>query len=135
MRALIAFSLLASLAIPVSVRAEGPHSVLDRDIEGYVMATCLAQVDDASLKEQGNAWAGAIAQRSHGDFEKFLPLASAVKEELAKTGVGVAHRDGPVGNELSMPVQTCAEIEDRPAIQRAMATVRSNLRRSYGAAK
>ncbi len=131
-------SLLSVLAMCLSALpawAGCRRSALDRDLEDYVMASCLTMAGDAALKEQGHAWAGAILQRSHGDFQNFLPLADVVGKELERTGVGMAHRDGPVGSELPVPVLTCAEMRDRPAVQRAMAAARQTLRRAYGAAK
>jgi len=129
------FAMLSLTATILPVPVAAARTALDRDLEGYAMASCLSYVDEAALKDQGDAWASAISQRSHGDFQAFLPVAKAVKAELARTGVGVGHLDGPVGSAFSMPVLTCAEMQDRPTVQRAIATARAKLRRAYRMAR
>jgi len=130
--ALIAFAVVVA---PSAVPAQTPRTALERDLDGFVMASCLAKAENPALKEQGDAWAGAVVQRSHGDFEIFKTLGKVVADELALTGFGVAHRDGPAALDLPLPALTCAEMRDRPAVRRALQAARAKLSPAYRAFK
>jgi len=117
--------------------AEAQHARtrLDRDLEAYVMGACLAQSGDAAIKKQGESVAGAVVQRSRGDIQSFAALDKVVRDELARTGVGVAHLDGATPTDIELPVLTCDEMRDRPVVQRAMGLARAKLRGEYGVAR
>jgi len=128
-------SILALSGSVLPLRADGLRNALDRDLDGYVMGSCLAQNNDATIKKQGEALAEAIVQRSHGDIQNFLSLEKVIHDELAKSGVGVAHLDGPIASDLPLPILTCDEMRDRLTVQRAIGVARSKLRRDYGLTK
>ena len=131
------FRWILALVTSVSVlwttdaRARTP---IERDLADFAIASCLTKVDSPVLREQGQLWAGAIAQRSHGKIEIFQKVADVVFLDLEETGVAVGHGDNPTSDaNRPMPMLTCGEIVDRPVVLKAIGKAKASLRRAYRA--
>ena len=98
----------------------GARSAVQRDVEGYAVATCLASQKQPYLKDQGDGWASAIVQRSHGKVSELNDVAAAVKAEMAGGHVGVIHVDGDPPHDEEAPILYCAEIVDAPRVATAI---------------
>jgi hypothetical protein len=108
---------------------------VQRDVEGFAIATCLSKQEEPSLREQGGAWISVVVERSHGDIQPFTEVADAVTAELAKGNMPVVHRDdGPV-RMLRAPVLYCGEIIDEPAVAVAVDKAIKKLAPAYRRAK
>lgn len=107
------------------------RSPLQRDVEGYAVATCLARQPSPYLKQQANGWGSAIVQRGHGGLEPLRAVAAAVVRELAHTPVPMARDEEHPMQPTSMPVQFCAEIIDRPAVRQVIDTTLTRLGPAY----
>lgn len=93
---------------------------VEKDVEGYAIATCLTlQKDSDYLKDQGYGWADIIVQRGHGGLDAFDALAAAVKSEVENHPVPSITPDGPQ-KPKAMPVYYCAEIIDQPQIRKSI---------------
>ena len=125
----------AAIAVASGVLPTGSalaRSALDRDLEGYAIASCMIASRDTVLMEQGQGWAGAIVQRSHGRIEIFSGVSKAVDEKIRVSGFAVGHQDGPVqSNRAKLFMLTCGEIVDQPNVARAVARARLQLARYY----
>ena len=125
----------AAIAVASGVLPMGgavARSALDRDLEGYAIASCMIASRDTVLMEQGQGWAGAIVQRSHGPIEIFSGVSKVVNEKIRVSGFAVGHQDGPVqSNGTKLFMLTCGEIIDQPSIVRAVARARLKLARYY----
>ena len=98
--------------------AAAERSAVQRDVEGYAIASCLTDQDQAYLKDQGDAWASVILQRGHGDPDTLAAVAAAVKAELARGDMAVIHTEGT--GDKALPLLTCNEIIDKPAVRKAI---------------
>lgn len=128
-------ALLAALAGAGGATAEG-RSALRRDAEGYAVAACLREQDDAYLREQGERWAGIIVRgRARGELEPWAELAAAVR---AATRPADAYRlapDRPGDPARTAPVAYCAEIVDAPPVRAAVKRAMRRLRPAYRAGR
>lgn len=123
---------IAALASAAAVAAPAHgRSALQRDIESYATAACLSRQREPLLKEQGDAWASAIIQRSHGSIDHFTTVAKAVDGELKRRPVAVGH-DEATGKDKSLPALLCGEIGDSPLVRAAMVRAEAQLSRDYG---
>jgi hypothetical protein len=113
-----ALSVLACLSTGGNI-AHG-RSDVQRDVEGYAISSCLTNQKDPYLKDQGDAWASVIVQRSHGDIEQLKPVASAVNTETAQGHVAVMRVESDPAHGKELPVLTCAEIIDAPRVREAI---------------
>ncbi len=104
---------------------------LQRDIEGYAIASCFATLDDPRLKDQGQAWAGAIVQRSRGPIEPFIAIFEAVKAEMARIPMAMGRDESNPMVPKPMPVLYCAELIDAPAIRASLSIARRQLLEAY----
>lgn len=103
-----------------------------RDVEGYAVASCLVNQAEPYLKDQGDAWASVVLQRTKGDVEVFARIAEEVKRENAKADMAVIRNEAEPGSDKALPVLHCAEMIDRAsvraAIQKAVATIEPSSR-------
>lgn len=121
---------VASCGLPMSSAVA--RSELDRDLDGYAIASCMIASHSPVLIEQGHGWAGAIVQRSHGPIKIFQQIASAVNQEIRVSGFALGHRDGPVqSSRLNLFMVTCGEIVDNRRVAIAIARARVSLVRYY----
>lgn len=114
--------------------AHGRPSV-QRDVEGYAIATCLANQKEPYLKDQGDSWASVIVQRSHGGIGPFNSVAAAVKTELAQGHLPVVHQDSEPPRDRQLPLLYCAEIIDTPGVDVALRSAIKKLAPSYRTSK
>ncbi len=131
MRVVPIASIAAVAAIWVLAAASSPRSPVLRDVQGYAVATCLARQDNPVLKEQGQGWAQTVVERGHGDPAALRAVEQAVKATLAKGGVAVMRTDGPTPGDHALPVLTCGEIVDQPAVRVAVDKAVAKLSASY----
>ncbi len=122
---LVAAGCAAMLPAPAQAR-----NALQRDVEGYAIAACLAQQDQPDLRDQGEGWASVIVQRGHGELTPLMAVAAAVRTELAKGGMAVIHGETEP-KDKPLPVLYCSEIIDAPAVQTAIREAIKNLAPSY----
>lgn len=106
----------ASMAMPVPGRALRA----ERDLVAYASASCFAMQAEPLLKQQGELWAGGVMQRAHGPVEVWTPVVDAVRAELKRSGVGVAKPERVDAPPVTLPLMTCGEIADTPAVRRAI---------------
>lgn len=127
--------LIAVIAAGIATSATAAHGrpSVQRDVEGYAIATCLASQKEPYLKDQGDAWASVIVQRSHGGIEQFSSVAAAVKTALTQARVPVIHQDSDSPKDKELPVLYCAEIIDAPGVDGAIRKAVRKLAPSYGA--
>ncbi|MBR0848041.1 hypothetical protein JQ543_09845 [Bradyrhizobium diazoefficiens] len=118
------------LAVAVANPA-GARTALQRDVEDYAVASCLANQDQAYLRDQGDGWASVIVQRAKGGLEPLKAVAAAVKTELAKGNMPVIRSESEPGKGKALPVLYCSEIVDAPAVRAAVDAAMKKLAASY----
>ncbi len=106
--------------LSVSGRPAYARSDVQRDVEGYAVASCLMKQKEPLLKDQGALWADGIVQRSHGDIEDFRGIAEAVDADVAQKPVPQARRESDPMHATPVPVPFCAEIIDDPPVRAAI---------------
>lgn len=79
-RTVVPLALMVSAFFPFTTAQA--RSAVQRDVEGYAIATCLTKQSDPTLKDQGDAWASVIVQRAHGDLEPLHAVQEAGSEAL-----------------------------------------------------
>ncbi len=102
-----------------------------RDVEGYAIASCLANQAQPYLKDQGDAWASVVVQRMKGDLDALAGIAAQVKTENAKGGMAVVRDEAEPGKDKALPLLYCSEIIDKPAVRAAIQTAVASLAPSY----
>jgi hypothetical protein len=107
------------------------RSTEQRDVEGYAIASCLAGQDQPYLKDQGDAWASVIIQRSKGELDPLTGVAEAVKAEIAKGDMTVIRSERQPMNGKPLPVLYCVEIIDAPRVRAAIGKAIRKLAPSY----
>jgi hypothetical protein len=96
------------------------RTAVQRDVESYAVASCLAAQDQPYLKDQGDGWASAIIQRSKGRLDIFTSVAAAVKAELAKGHTAVIRSESGEAKDKLVPVMSCGEIIDSLSVHDAI---------------
>ncbi len=109
------------------------RDVVARDVAAYAMASCFAMQDQPYLRDQGERWASGVIQRGEGPIEAWTPIAQAVRAELARSGIGQGKPERPTEPSIPLPVLTCGEIGDAPAVRAAMVRARAALAADYRA--
>ena len=131
-------SKITALAIVVVLAATVPAAArtpLQRDVEGYAIATCLGQQPSLYLKDQADGWGSIIVQRGHGGRAPMLALSAAVRAEAARTPVyQIADEQHPIAGK-PMPIAYCAELIDRPRLRAAIARAAAALAAAYREAR
>ena len=115
----------------MSTASAGGRPAVQRDVEGYAIASCLANLDQPYLKDQGDAWAAAIIQRAKGGLGAFNLVATAVKAEVAKGGMAVMHAETGAEKDKTLPIMYCNEIIYRPSVDAAISKAVTKLAPSY----
>jgi hypothetical protein len=111
------------------------RSDVQRDVEGYAVASCLIKQKEPLLKDQGALWADGIVQRSHGDIEDFRSVAEAVVADVAQRPMPQARRESDPMHAAPIPVPFCAEIIDDPPVRAAIDKAIKKLTPAYRRAK
>lgn len=131
----VVFFLLGCLAVAgcaPNTNTAGLHwPQVQRDVEGYAIASCLANQAEPYLKDQGDAWASAIVQRMKGDLDALAGVAETVKRENAAGNMAVIRDEAHPEKGKALPVLHCSEMIDRPAVHIAIQRAISTLRPSY----
>ncbi len=125
----------ALVGLGLSGRPAYGRSDVQRDVEGYAVASCLMKQSEAYLRDQGALWADAIVQRSHGDIEAFRGVADAVAAAVARKPVPFARREGDPMHSAPVPVPFCAEIIDDPPVRAAIDQAVKKLTPAYRRAR
>ena len=107
------------------------RSDVQRDVEGYAVASCLMKQKELLLKDQGALWANGIVQRSHGDIEDFRSVADAVDADVAQKPVPQARRESDPMHAAPVPVPFCAEIIDDPPVRGAIDKANEEVNREH----
>jgi len=116
------------LVVTASCPAQA-RSAVQRDVEGYAIASCLSAQDQPYLKDQGDGWASVIIQRGKGGLDIITAVAVAVKAELAKGNMAVVRTE--TGPTKELPVLYCGEIIDVPSVKVAINRAVKKLASSY----
>jgi hypothetical protein len=83
------------------LKSTGIDSLGMCDVEGYAIASCLANQSQTHLKDQGDAWASTIVQRMRESVEVFADIAEQVKRENAKGDMAIIrYETGPEKTRL-----------------------------------
>lgn len=110
-------TITATLLMTSTGQARTP---LQRDVEGFAVASCLALQSPAYLKQQGEGWAQIIINRGHGSPEPLDALDRTVRAEVMRAVPYVNRDDNNPMKGLPMPVAFCAELVDRRHVQEAI---------------
>ena len=100
--------------------AEPARSRVQRDVEGYAIASCLSYQAEPYLRQQGEGWASSIVQTGKGDVAVLARLAEQVQRELPKAPMAIIPSESGVGHETALPILYCHELIDRPALRAAI---------------
>lgn len=124
---------LALVGCASSVNSAGaPRPAVQRDVEGYAIASCMTHQADAFTKDQGDAWASVIVQRMKGDLDVLAGIAEQVKRENPADNVAVMRDELQPQKGKMLPVMHCGEMIDKPAVRAAIQKAVAALRPSYG---
>lgn len=93
---------------------------LQQDVEGFAVASCLAQQSPAYLKQQGEGWAQIIIDRGHGSPKALDALDKVVRGEAVRAAPYVNRDEANPTRGAPMPIAFCAEMIDRPVVRAAM---------------
>jgi len=107
------------------------RDLVQRDVEGYAIASCLVAQGRSDLKDQGDGWASAIIQRSRGGLDSLTAVAAAVRAELAKGNMAMIRGETDPTKQNSLPIMYCAELIDTPSVRAAIDKAEKSLARSY----
>ncbi len=130
------WALVVGLAwLGLSGRDAWARSEVQRDVEGYAVASCLLQQKEPFLKDQGALWADGIVQRSHGDIQHFRSVADAVQSDLAHKPMAMARRESDPMHAAPVPVPYCEEIIDDVPVRAAIDAAIKKLAPAYRRAK
>ncbi|RZJ57709.1 MAG: hypothetical protein EON49_15210 [Acidovorax sp.] len=125
----LAVSALAGCTPGADMGASRP--AVQRDIESYAIASCLAQQTNEYVKDQGDAWASVIVQRMKGDFDALAEISEQVKRESAQDKIPMMRDESNPMRSKALPVMHCGELIDRPAVRAAIQKAVVALRPSY----
>lgn len=93
---------------------------LVRDVEGYAMAVCLMQQKSSYLRNQGDAWAAVVVQRTDMGIDALADVARAVKDEIGRVGMAVSRDEASAGKGTPLPIFYCSEMVGRPTVRQAI---------------
>lgn len=126
---LVFASLNACAATPIA--ATNGRDAARRDVESYAIASCLSYQKQPYLKDQGDAWASAVIQRSKGELDDFTAVAEAVKTEVAKGNMEVIRVETGPEHEKALPVAYCYDLLQTPSVHVAVENAVNKLINSY----
>lgn len=72
-----------------------------------------------------------MVERGAGSLEDWAPVADAVRAELKRSGVKQGRPEKPSDPAVPLPVMTCGEIADTPAVRAATTRARAALAGAY----
>jgi len=117
---------MLSIAASASAR-----TLVERDVEGYAIATCLTLQPQLALKAQGDGWASIIVNRGHGNIEHWSPLIAAVEADAKRRRMYANKAEKVAEGSHPMPIAYCAEIVDVPAVRAAIARTVARMKPAY----
>lgn len=116
----ILLTLVITTWLPATHAAATSPAQMLRDAESYAIASCFANQSHAYLKDQGDAWASVIVQRSQIRPDALADIALQVKAELRKGNMAMMRDETRPQQDKSLPLLYCGEIIDLPAIRKAI---------------
>lgn len=128
---LVLLSLAAAGCAPNETQGGSPRTDVQRDVEGYAVASCLTNQAEPYLKDQGDAWASVIVQRMKGDLEPLSDLAEVVKRESQSGNMAVIQDSTQPASGKPLPVLHCGEVIDRKAVRVAIQKAINELAPAY----
>jgi hypothetical protein len=120
---------------PLATGAPQTRTAVQRDVEGYAIASCLVRQTEPYLKDQGYAWIDVIIQRSEGDVEHLKRVAEAVEAQVAEGAMPMTRQEGAPKQAKALPVLLCAEIIDEEQVRSAIDKAIRKLSPAYRRAK
>jgi hypothetical protein len=128
---------LAGALVWLALAGHAAHarSEVQRDVEGYAVASCLLKQKEPYLRDQGALWADGIVQRSHGDIEDFRRVAEAVDADVAQKPMAMARRESDPMHAAPVPLPYCVEIIDDVPVRAAIDKAIRKLTPAYRRAK
>lgn len=96
------------------------RAIIQQDMEGYAIASCLTYQPSSYLEDQGDAWASVIVQRMKGGIEVLSDLSEAVRKEVEKGEMAVIRSEGVDTRDKELPILYCNEIIYKSSIQEAV---------------
>jgi len=121
--------LVAAILLPASSAVA--RTPLQRDVEGFAVASCLAQQSPNDLKRQGEGWAQIIIERGHGSPKPLDALDHVVRTEAQRAPPYINRDEANPTKGVPMPVAFCAELIDRPAVRAALVRTMAALAPAY----
>ncbi len=112
--------------------AAPPRNRLSRDLESYAIAACLAGRPERELKAQGEGWASAIVQRGHGPIGPCRKVADVARDQALASGPAVIRNETSATGDQTLPIMTCVEIVEAPAVRTAITRATIRLAPFYG---
>lgn len=109
-----------------TIGAPRPEAV--RDLEGYAIASCFTYQAEPYLKDQGDAWASVIVQRTKANLDTLADIAEQVKHETDKGDMARIRDESGAAQDKIVPVLYCGEIIDRPAVRIAIQKASAELK-------
>lgn len=124
-------ALLTIAAVLLATSTADARSPLQRDVEGFAIASCLARQSPAYLKQQGEGWAQIIIARGHGSPKPLDALDRVVRVEAVRAAPYVNRDEANPMKGSPMPIGFCAELVDRPAVRAAITRTMAALAPAY----
>ena len=115
-----ALALTCAACAAAAAASETTRARVQRDVEGYAIASCLTYQSEPYLRAQGDGWASSIVQSGKGKVEVLARLAEQVKQELPKVSMVMTPSASGVGHETALPILYCHMLIDRPAVRAAI---------------
>ncbi len=91
-----------------------------RDIESYAIASCFCNQADRYLKQQGDAWASAIIQRTNITLETLASVSAQIDKYTGSGQTAVVRSEVPGEKDKSLPLLFCYEIIEKAEIRAAI---------------
>ena len=125
--------ILATVAVALAAPTlAAPRPALERDLEGYAVASCLAAQRDPTLRAQGQGWARMIMLgRVRGGPDEWRRLSEAVRGALNPAAVPLLKPERATDPAPELPLAYCGEIIDTPAVRAAIDAAARRLAPAY----
>ena len=127
----VGFAICLSLALlGCSDKRDARTSELQRELEGYAVASCLFLQPDTYLSSQGDGWASVIVQSTTADLEKLLQVQEEVKAAMKMLPMVVTRVEREGGaTTLALPLLYCHNVASAESVR---ATIERILRSATG---
>lgn len=96
------------------------NTMIQKDIEGYAIASCLTYQESPYLQDQGDAWASVIIQRTKGNIDILPEIAEIIKAEVSKGQMVIIRSENIKAKDKALPVLYCNEIIYKQPVQSAL---------------